>query len=378
LSAYCDPATRVTAFDQPVTVTMGYNVVNRDSVSIYRYNTLTPAWEELNNCVVGTNTVTCETTDFSTFGVFGTVPTGNIGAGGGSAPQRHIVNVCSYETGKCEDVFPSGKDQAYKDYLTCYQKEKRPGIECATAWAESKNYVAVADFNPDLVVKTQATTNEFLSVSETAPIRAKEEACETVNYVRYPEQRGQGINQALFRDTQDTHPAYEALIDLAEQKIVNGDDKTGYARLDSPISRAEVVKVMTIARQDRLKQGTCAANTEFPDVEKAGWYHDFVQNMEQQGIVHGYDDGLYRPGKTIVKAELYKIIAISFGYITNDEAKVIAQSRDLEWYVPYVEALETAVSLPKALANAAMDKPMTRGETFQLLSVVLKDIDTAQ
>ena len=53
LSAYCDPDTRVTTFDQPVTVTLEYtegDIFNLDesSLKIFRYNTGTTAWDELN------------------------------------------------------------------------------------------------------------------------------------------------------------------------------------------------------------------------------------------------------------------------------------------------------------------------------------------
>lgn len=77
LSAYCNETTRVTSFDKPVSISMAYTdadvlPLGKNSLGIYRYNTTTSAWEVLQNCVnnTDTNTITCETTNFSTFGIF--------------------------------------------------------------------------------------------------------------------------------------------------------------------------------------------------------------------------------------------------------------------------------------------------------------------
>ncbi len=298
------------------------------------------------------------------------------GGGGGSAPIRHIITMCSYDTGKCENIFPTGNDETYKTYRKCYQSGVKSGIECATEWALAKNYVAVEDFAPATdQSQSNAEESSALVPEETKTVISDDNLCETVIYRRYPGRRGVGVSANIFGDTLETHLAYPYLVDLNEQNIVNGDAKTGNARLDNEISRAEVMKIMTIARQDSMKQGECAELTRFPDVNTGAWYHHFVQNMEQQDIVHGYGDGLYRPGKNIIKAEIYKILALSFGYITYDEANQIAVERGVEWYVPYIEALGKNIAVPNAIAEAEPDKVMTRGEAFTLLSLVLKNID---
>ena len=51
--------------------------------------------------------------------------------------------------------------------------------------------------------------------------------------------------------------------------------------------------------------------------------------METNDIVHGYDDGFYRPGDTVLKTEILKITALSFGFITKAEADAIAKAQEL-------------------------------------------------
>ena len=296
------------------------------------------------------------------------VPTVNAGGG---APKNYPILVTDKETGACVNVIPHRKlstDSTYEDFTTCVSKSaSKTGSQCAQEWAVANSYQSCSgEFGS--TPSTEAKVPEIVA-------EATGNTCEEIAFYRYPERRNTGVADNLFKDTLETAVTYPYLIDLAEQGIVNGDANTGFARLEDNISRAEVVKIMTIARQDVLQKGDCVKLTKFPDVEINGWYHDFVQNLEYQDIVHGYKDGLYWPQKSINKAEIYKILAISFDFTTKTEADKQSRERGVEWYVPYVEALESNVSLPQYIAQAPADRIMTRGEVFELLSKVLRVVD---
>ncbi|MEN9649403.1 MAG: hypothetical protein RL094_370 [Candidatus Parcubacteria bacterium] len=77
LTAYSNLTTKLTTFNATITVMLSYSGsdvsgITESTLSIYRYDGST--WNELPNCVVDTNakTVTCETTAFSDFAIFGT------------------------------------------------------------------------------------------------------------------------------------------------------------------------------------------------------------------------------------------------------------------------------------------------------------------
>lgn len=121
LKAFLDATTTVTSFDNAVTVTLTYtdgDVSNLDesSLAIYRWNG--SAWNELSNCVVdtGANTVSCTTTQFSEFSIFGDeAPVGSRTSGSVSGGvlfgckdedatnynrfSAHKQELCEYETG---------------------------------------------------------------------------------------------------------------------------------------------------------------------------------------------------------------------------------------------------------------------------------------
>lgn len=98
LTALADATTTVSSFAAALTVTFTYEesdvaTVDPDSLIIYRYDD--GEWTALSNCTVDTasRTVSCETTHFSDFALFGTEDTGRRnsiqvrGGGSGSAAQ---------------------------------------------------------------------------------------------------------------------------------------------------------------------------------------------------------------------------------------------------------------------------------------------------
>ena len=69
-------STAVTSFEEPITITLTYedsdvSGVNESTLQIYRWNGT--AWSALSDCVVdaNANTITCTTSNFSLFGLFG-------------------------------------------------------------------------------------------------------------------------------------------------------------------------------------------------------------------------------------------------------------------------------------------------------------------
>ncbi|MDB5204566.1 MAG: hypothetical protein JWP09_594 [Candidatus Taylorbacteria bacterium] len=88
LKALVNDTDVISTFDHPITVTLSYSPsdiinINPSTLSIYRYDG--SAWYPLSSCSVntGARTVTCETSNFSDFAIFGTAYTPIISTGGG-------------------------------------------------------------------------------------------------------------------------------------------------------------------------------------------------------------------------------------------------------------------------------------------------------
>jgi len=174
-----------------------------------------------------------------------------------------------------------------------------------------------------------------------------------------------------FTDASSDHPAYEALMSLASQGIVHGNGEEHLAKLDSQINRAEVSKIVSIAREDKVMLGsTCEDNPSLDDLNTEEWYYGFVKNLQQKEIVSGYPDGSFKPANKTNLAETYKILAISFGLITQEEADAQSELDGSEWYVPYYDAVAAKIEIADFI-NTTMDAKITRGEFFYLLNELL-------
>jgi hypothetical protein len=94
LKAFTGTNSLASSFSHPVTVTLNYqdsdvSGINEASLVIYHYSG--GVWTPLSNCVVDTtaNTISCVTTGFSVFGLFGTAIPVSVRGGGGLLPEAY-------------------------------------------------------------------------------------------------------------------------------------------------------------------------------------------------------------------------------------------------------------------------------------------------
>lgn len=172
------------------------------------------------------NRITCTTTAFSTFGVFGfPAPTG----GGGSFTQRFAVDVCDEARQQCVRRFPTRaglEDEAYTNYETCLRGGGGSGFTCSQAWAQAKGFKSCMNDNECRTSNSLSAldrlsnvlranpTSDPLAVSEellgSAPELSNESlseegSCRKIQYVRSPQYRGRGVDRAKCSDASNDH-----------------------------------------------------------------------------------------------------------------------------------------------------------------------------
>lgn len=89
--------------------------------------------------------------------------------------------------------------------------------------------------------------------------------------------------------------------DLVAAGIV--DDANSNFRPADTMNRAEALKLAVEACGN---EGT--TDIDFPDVSTDAWFYSYVQTGVANGIVDGYDDGFYRPGNNVNRAEFAKML----------------------------------------------------------------------
>jgi len=196
-----------------------------------------------------------------------------------------------------------------------------------------------------------------------------EEVC---NEVTYEMKIDFEIPETWFSDAEESDPTYEALISLANRGIVNGAGEEHVAGLDAKINRAQVSKIVSIAREDVVYLGnSCEGQTSLGDIDAArDWFYGYVKNLEDKQILSGYPDGSFRPMQKINLAETYKILAISFNLITAEEAEVQMVTDGVDWFIPYQEVVVETGIVPEWIPED-LSTEITRGTFFYLLSALI-------
>ncbi len=161
---------------------------------------------------------------------------------------------------------------------------------------------------------------------------------------------------------------HEASINLlAEQGVVEGY-ADGTFRPDARINRAEFLKILMEARYAELetpKDLQCFSDLM---VRVPQWYARPVCLARQLGIVGGYPDGTFRPGKDVNLAEALKIALLAFDVQAGQAAE------NEQWFEPYLRAARDRGILMDLLKTP--DHVLTRGEMAAIAAGLLAPAET--
>lgn len=109
---------------------------------------------------------------------------------------------------------------------------------------------------------------------------------------------------AFFSDAQSNW-AQNAIQTLSDQNIITGYPD-GTFRPNGSITRAEFSAVMVKALG--LNPNVSGAQS-FSDVPTSNWAYPAIETVRSTGLVSGYPNGLFLPGKSISRAETFAVLA---------------------------------------------------------------------
>lgn len=152
---------------------------------------------------------------------------------------------------------------------------------------------------------------------------------------RYQRFTGQLREQKEFKDRAKMRNP-EAVQFLQQRGILDGYEDGTFGP-EKPINRAESLKVLLEALGEVTSDSD--EETEFSDVPRGAWYAKYVRKARARGIVKGYEDGTFQPGRTVNQVELLKIAFESFGIDLSDyEVTDLPEGADESaWYAPYLQ-----------------------------------------
>ncbi len=163
---------------------------------------------------------------------------------------------------------------------------------------------------------------------------------------------------------------------FAHKKYMNGSSD-GFFHPDDPINRGEAAVIVyknlpedtavsyNMPFENGSGSGSPQFNADFSDVSSGDWYFEAVRKLASLGIMTG-NDGLFRPGDLITRAEFVKII--SFLDLTAPPAAAARFSDVPEdnWAYPYI-----ALAASKGWVNGYEDGTFGPGNTITRAEAVV-------
>lgn len=106
-----------------------------------------------------------------------------------------------------------------------------------------------------------------------------------------------------FIDVKTTDWFYPAVQYVYENSIMNGTSATTFAP-NGTVERSQVVQML----YNLEGQPTVTGSTVFTDVDTDEWYGKAVLWAERTGVVDGYEDNTFRPGKSVSREEFAQML----------------------------------------------------------------------
>ena len=128
------------------------------------------------------------------------------------------------------------------------------------------------------------------------------------------------------------------------------------------LNRAEVAKIVALATGVEV---VSPVSQTFPDVPRGAWFYDYIETMYANGWIDGYPDGYFRPEVGINRAEVAKMSVQAFGIDqVTPRTPSFSDVRSTDWFYSYVEtAVDNGLMLGYGDGTFGPSNPVTRAET---------------
>ena len=128
-------------------------------------------------------------------------------------------------------------------------------------------------------------------------------------------------------------------------------------------------KIIPVALSVSLLLGTTMPMViakSFNDVEQSHWAYTYIDELSNEEVVNGYEDGTYRPSQTITKAEYLKLLVSTVASSKENDKMKAEMLNYTNWYEPYLKfALEEGIL--EGYTSEEMSQPVSRAEMAKML-----------
>jgi len=178
-------------------------------------------------------------------------------------------------------------------------------------------------------------------------------------------------NAGYFNDVMPGHVFFDYVEALRLKAVVHGYDGHIFKPYQ-PITRVEALK-MIMRSSDIIPNESFTFHT-YRDLATDTWFYEYIQTGSLEGIVRGYDDGLFRPNKDVSRIEFLKMVMESDNL--NIDSQDSSSFDDLEvdfWGTDYAN-LGYSKNIISGYSDGTFrpNQPITRAEAAKIVSYLLK------
>jgi len=143
----------------------------------------------------------------------------------------------------------------------------------------------------------------------------------------------------------------------------------GYVRPEQNISREEVATIFFRLLKEDARNSLLKDTNNFSDVESTRWSNNAISTMAGYGTINGYEDGTFKPGQAITRAEF---VAMTARFYDLETAEVTFTDISEHWAEAYI-----ASAAAKGWINGyedgtfRPDQNITRAEAMTIVNHLL-------
>jgi len=154
---------------------------------------------------------------------------------------------------------------------------------------------------------------------------------------------------------------YQDGISFLKDKGVISGYEDGSFKPYKSINRAEFLKILELTFPGEGGFQLYKAKKCFSDIDPRAWYTEYICYAKENGVISGYPDGTFKPEQTINLVEALKITLKAAGY---------KYATTTPWYKGVVDAASGANLIPPTFEKFAQE--VTRGEMAELATRTFK------
>ena len=184
-----------------------------------------------------------------------------------------------------------------------------------------------------------------------------------------PSNAGSSVGGGSVFSDMTGHWAQKHAEALVARGIVNGY-ADGSFRGDSPITRAELTKIIVEALDVPEKEGK-----NFGDVAQSSWYSSYVSRAATAGVINGFEDGSFKPEANVSRQDAVLMIwrAMNLTSELPEGFKYFADEKDIQDYAS--EAIRCLGDLGIVTGEKSGFKPLNNITRAEMAAVICRAID---